>query len=203
MFFFRIRINKRKNWHGERRGLVEEKIRMHDLFGKATLTMKIGILLAVLTILFGFSIGIMFGESEAKVQNKLKAKAEKVIDSVYKGDADLVNRSVRGAMNYFKRAHIHGNGLGVAALVLITALFLFCPTNFLRDVTALLLGIGALGYSSYWMIAGKMAPRLGGISQAREAVGWYATFSAFLCVAGVVLTLIVFISAAFMGKEKV
>ena len=175
---------------------------MHDLFGKASLLIKIGILLAVLTILMGFSFGIMFGEYEAKVEQKLENKAEKVLDTVYEGDTDLMNRSVRGAMNYFKRAHIHGNGLGIASLVLITALFLFCQTNFLRDVTALLLGIGALGYSSYWMIAGKMAPSLGGISQAREAVGWYATFSAFLCLAGVVLTLIVFIIAAFMGKNK-
>jgi hypothetical protein len=45
-------------------------------------------------------------------------------------------------------------------------------------VLALALGIGALGYSVYWMWAGFIAPGLGGTGAAKESLRWLAIPSA-------------------------
>jgi hypothetical protein len=59
-----------------------------------------------------------------------------------------------------------------------------------------------LGYSTFWMIAGFLAPGMGGMKQARGAVGWYAMLTIIFCFVGILLSLFMFFRAAFFNKAK-
>lgn len=175
---------------------------MSYLLGNTSLPMKLGVLLAILTILYGFSLGIMFAEFEEKVVNSLKGDAASVLDTAYNGDTDFMNRTVSKSMHYLLRAHIHANGLGIGALVLIIGMILLTSASKLRDLSSLFLGIGALGYSTFWMITGFLAPGMGGIKQAKGAVGWYAMLTVIICSIGILLSLFMFFRATFFSKAK-
>jgi len=53
-----------------------------------------GMLFAVLTLLFGFGLGIVFGLNEDMIKSRLKASAAEVRESVYHGN-DAAIKTVR------------------------------------------------------------------------------------------------------------
>ena len=175
---------------------------MDDLARKTTLPVRIGILLSLLTILLGFSIGIIFGGAEAIIKDVLRASAQAVFDPVYHNDADAMQRVLNLSGGLIKMAHIHANGLGIASLVLITMMTLFCPGSKIKDAASLCLGLGALGYSSFWMLAGFKAPGLGSTHDAVEALSVIAIPSAGLSVIGLLSALGLFVIAAFVNKGE-
>ncbi len=175
---------------------------MSNILGKTSLPMKLGVLLAFLTILYGLGVGIMFAEFEEKVVNTLKDDAASVFDTAYNRDTDFMNRTVSGSMHYLLRAHIHAFGLGIGAFVLIIGMISLTSESKLRDLSSLFLGIGALGYSTFWMITGFLAPGMGGIKQAKGAVGWYAMLAVIICSIGILLSLFLFVRATFFSKVK-
>ena len=76
-----------------------------------------GILLAFASIAFGFGLGIAFGAAEDDLKDHLQAGAQAVLESVYAGDESKAGSVVGKSWTYFKRAHLHANGLGTIALV--------------------------------------------------------------------------------------
>ena len=148
--------------------------------------MRFGLLLAVVTILFGYSLGGAFGGIEDTSQAGLRSSADAVRDTVYQGDDAKVQAVVGKSWTYLKRAHMHAGGIGTASLGLILLLgALRRPSPVVRASIAWALGLGALGYSSFWLIAGKLAPGLGGTGQAKEALTFLAFPSAGLLLLGV------------------
>jgi len=97
------------------------------------------------------------------------------------------------------RAHIHAVGLGAAALVVTLVVVFFGTTNILNSIVSILLGIGSLGYSSFWMFAGIKAPGLGSTGQAKESLALLAQGSSFMCYAGLLLALFIFIQTMFVS----
>ena len=67
----------------------------------------------------------------------------------------------------------------------------------LERVTAALLGIGALGYASFWMFAGLGAPALGSTGAAKDALQWLAIPTSGACIVGLLLVFFQFGKAAF------
>jgi len=173
---------------------------MNERLRSSSAPLKIGMLLSLLTIVFGFSMGVMFAEFEDAVRDSLTAEAQAVVETTYGGDADAVAASIRGSLTYFLRAHIHANGLGFGTALLITFLVGFFATGKIRDYSALLLGIGALGYSSYWAITAKLGPALGGVSHAKEVTGWYGLTTSALYFIGLAGVIYLFVETAF-GKK--
>ncbi len=175
---------------------------MDDLTRKITLPVKIGILLSVLTIVLGFSIGIVFGGAEAIFKDVLKANAEAVFDPVYHNNPDAMQRVLNMSGGLIKMAHIHANGLGIASLALIIMMTLFCPGGKIKDAASVCLGLGALGYSSFWMFAGFKAPGLGSTHDAVEALALMAIPSAGLSVIGLLSALGLFVIAVCAKKRE-
>ncbi|MBW7996405.1 MAG: hypothetical protein FVQ81_07550 [Candidatus Glassbacteria bacterium] len=175
---------------------------MTDLAKKTTRPVKIGILLALLTISLGFSIGIIFGGAEEIIKDVLKSNAEAVFDTVYNNDIDSMRSVLNMSGGLFKMSHIHANGLGIVSLVLIIIMMLFCPGGKLTDVASICLGAGALGYSSFWMFAGMKAPGLGSTHEATESLSLIATTSAGLLAVGLFLTFVLFVTAVFVKKNE-
>lgn len=149
---------------------------------------RLGALIAVLTVLFGFGLGGVFGFKEAIIKSALAARATAVTATVYHGDPAAAKPVLDKAWTYMQRAHLHAGAIGTTALVLIATLVLAgVPTRAAR-ITSLLLGIGALGYSVFWLWAGFLAPKLGGTGAAKEALRWLAIPSAGALLIGTLCT---------------
>jgi len=164
-------------------------------------SVRIGLFLALLTLLYGFSLGGAFGAFEDNIKGSLQASAEEVKATVYQGDEAAMKKITDKSWTYMKRAHLHANGLGTAALAIIFVLAGTPASSRVRGVVSTALGIGALGYASFWMFAALRAPAMGSTHDAKESLGWLAIPSAGLCILGLIATLVLFFRHYFLSRE--
>lgn len=158
-----------------------------------------GALIAVLTVLFGFGLGGVFGFNEAIIVSRLTARAAEVTATVYHGDAAAAKPALEKAWTYMQRAHLHAGAIGTAALALIATLVLAGVTARAARVTSLLLSLGALGYSVFWLWAGFLIPGLGSSGAAKEALRWLAIPSAAALLLGTACSAVLLARA--MGRR--
>ena len=157
-------------------------------------TVSLGLVLAVLTILYGQGMGIVFGLNEDSIKGRLEASATEVRDSVYEGDEAAMQAVLSKSWTYMKRAHLHAGGMGTTALSLLILLGLISTSRVLNLAFGVALGGGGLGYSVFWMWAGFRAPALGSTGAAKESLAWFAmpTSGAFvLATIGMLILLVV------------
>jgi hypothetical protein len=133
-----------------------------------------GLALALLTILFGQAMGIVFGVNEDLFHDRFRASALEVRDTIYKGDDAAIELVLNRAWRYMLRAHLHAGGMGTTALALIILLGIVCPPRKLAAAASVALGAGGLGYALYWLLAGFRAPGMGGTGPAKESLSWLA-----------------------------
>jgi hypothetical protein len=129
----------------------------------------------------------------------LKASGEAVLTTVYGGDAAKLKGVLDKSWTYAKRAHLHGGGLGagvLAALALLAALGR--PSRPVRAGVSLGLGVGALGYSAFWLLAARAAPSLGSTDAAKESLAWLAIPSAGLLLVGLTAVLVLTVLELFL-----
>lgn len=173
---------------------------MADTIGGNVRTMRWGIFFALLTLVYGFGLGAAFGAAEESIKGHLDVKGRAVLETTYGGDEAKLDKVTGKAWTYFKRAHLHANGLGTTALVLI-ALLAFLPGRVrFRALAAAFLGIGGLGYGLFWMLAALQAPGLGSTGAAKDSLEFLAIASSGLCILGLLLTIQAFVAKAF-GSE--
>jgi hypothetical protein len=149
-----------------------------------------GIILALLSIAFGFLLGGSFGAVEDSIKGHLRSSAEAVFETAYQGDASKRDAVVSKSWTYMKRAHLHGGAIGAAALASIVLLGLLGITGLLERASALAFGAGSLLYSVFWLAAGLAAPTLGSTGEAKEALNFLAIPGAGLCLLGIGGTLL-------------
>jgi len=149
--------------------------------------MRAGVMLALLTLLFGFCLGGVFGLFEDRIKEGFHETAQQTLGTSDPEALQAAGALVSKSWSYMKRAHLHANGLGTAALALILLLALLSVGPGLARATALALGLGALGYSSFWMFAALRTPIEGSSGAAKEALSWLAVPTASLCLVGLVL----------------
>lgn len=130
--------------------------------------------LAVLTILFGQGMGIVFGLNEDAIKSRLSASAAEVRETTYKSDDAAIKTVLDKSWTYMKRAHLHAGGMGSTAVGLIVLLCLLGASPRVLIGAGVGLGAGGLGYSIFWMWAGFRAPGLGGAGAAKESLKWLA-----------------------------
>jgi hypothetical protein len=133
-----------------------------------------GLFFAMLTVLFGFGLGIVFGANEDAIKSRLKASGTAVRDTAYRGDDAALKAVLDKSWVYMQRAHLHAGALGTTAIAL-SVLVAFLGTSALwTRLISVGLGGGGLGYSIYWALAGFRAPGLGSTSAAKESLEWLA-----------------------------
>lgn len=162
---------------------------------------KWGVVFSLLTLLFGFGLGMTFGAAEETLKHSLNSSAQEVISSVYNNDTDKAKAIVNKSWVYFKRAHLHANGLGTTSLViclLLSSLFKNLP---LRTFASFSLGLGSLLYSIFWLLAGINAPELGSTGAAKEALSFIAIPGSTLCVIGLLITIYLTVTELIISKR--
>jgi hypothetical protein len=174
-----------------------------------------GLVLALLSILFGFGLGIAFGAFEEAMKQGLQDRGDRwqqsQVDRLVLGDraepAKLAaatakleaekKKVLEKAWAYVKRAHLHAGVLGTTAVALILLLSFVQAGAMLRRLTAVALGGGALGYGVFWLLAAFRAPAMGSTGAAKESLAWLALPSSGLCVLGLLVVMALVIRETF------
>lgn len=154
-----------------------------------------GLAAAILTLLFGFVLGAVFGLNEDAIKSRLNASATAVAASAYNGDAVAQKAVVDKSWAYMQRAHLHAGGLGTVAITLSLIMVFLGTGHVMARVLSVALGVGSLGYSVFWMWAGFRAPGLGSTGAAKESLAWLAIPSSGAVVAAAAGVLILLIRA--------
>jgi len=175
---------------------------MQKFFAENLLPVKYGLLFALITLVYGFGLGAAFGTFEKNIKEHLKNNAREVLASTYNGDEVKMKVITDKSWVYFKRAHLHANGLGTAAIILIILLSFLPINNKIKSISAIFLGAGSLGYSLFWVLAGLKAPAMGSTGLAKESLNWLALPSSGLAIIGVIMIVTLVIMSLFFKGEK-
>jgi hypothetical protein len=160
-----------------------------------------GLSMAILTLLFGFGLGIVFGLNEDAIKSRLKTSSTEVRESIYRGDDAAAKAVLDKSWVYMQRAHLHAGGLGATAIGLILIVVMLGVSAGWTRLVSLALGLGSLGYSVFWLWAGFRAPGLGGTSAAKESLKWLAMPSSGALVAGTFAVMIlIFVAMLSRGQ---
>jgi hypothetical protein len=141
---------------------------------------RFGLLLGLLAVLYGWSLGLVFGVGEDAIRERFVADAEasraKYLQKAgsEEGATAAIKRMDETAWRYFLRAHLHAGAIGSIAIGGSVLLALLSVGRAPKLVASLLLGIGAVGYPLSWMLAGMRAPGLGTTAAAKESLLWLA-----------------------------
>ncbi len=163
---------------------------------------SVGLTLAIVTILFGQGMGIVFGINEDVIKSRLQSDAAKVQGTIYKDDKVAAKAVVDKSWNYMQRAHLHAGGMGTTAVALIAVLCLVGTSRRAMFIISVALGAGGLGYSVFWMWAGFIAPALGSTAVAKESLKWLAMPSSGGFVVATVAVLIMVLLRIFADQRN-
>lgn len=151
---------------------------------KTSKWMILGLCLSMVSTLYGFALGGLFGLAEKPIKDYLNRSGMAVLESVYKGDIAAKDKVVTKSWDYLKRSHLHGGAIGGAGMGAILAMLMLCAPRRIADWLAVSLGSGAIIYSVFWLVAGLIAPGMGSTAKAKEALAFIAIPGAGLCLLG-------------------
>ncbi|MFQ5673132.1 MAG: hypothetical protein ACE5G9_08555 [Nitrospinales bacterium] len=141
-------------------------------------SIKYGVSLSLIAILFGGLLGLSFGCCEDDIIGFLKGQSQPVLAEKYNGDAEAADKVVDKSWEYLLRAHFHAQTMGVISIVfsLVAVGLRFRPKYQLG--ISLLGGFGSLGYGVFWWGSGMLAPGMGSTDASKEALSLLAQLSA-------------------------
>lgn len=175
---------------------------MQDELSQALRHQRLGLLLSLLACLSGFALGGVFGAFEDDLKAGLVESAAAVHEEVYQGDEAAAKKVTDKAWVYYKRAHMHWGGIGAATLVISLLLAAVLGAGNAARWTSLALGLGAVGYPTFWLLAGRRAPALGGTGAAKETLQWLAVPSSGLLLLGTAAALVLIAARLFGSRES-
>ncbi len=162
---------------------------------------KYGVLVAVIAILFGGSMGLSFGCCEEDIKRILNSSAQESLSVKYEGDQTKADKVVKKSWVYMKRAHLHSQTMGVISIVFsFLVAWLSYPVKAQLTIS-MLSGLGSLGYGLFWMLSGFLAPGMGSTGAAKESVGLIAQASGGAFFVSGVLLFGILVYRMFMTKN--
>jgi hypothetical protein len=116
---------------------------------------KIGLALAILTILFGLVLGALFGLNEDMFQNYIQSGI--AANPQFFADAAQEQETI---WRWVQRAHFHAGGIGAFSLGLVILTALTSMSDRRKQITAALIGLSAF-YPLSWFALFLYAPHMG------------------------------------------
>jgi len=116
-------------------------------------TVKIGLFLVMLTLLFGIGLGVGFGVAEESIQTYIS-------DGVASHAGMHDEKSNGKIWRYAQRAHFHAVGIAAFSIGLVLLVMFSTLKNNLKTVAAVLIGLGGF-YPLSWFTMFILAPSLG------------------------------------------
>lgn len=162
---------------------------------------RIPFALALLTMIGGVFIAILFGANEDLFKKKIEAQlANNVHYSSIQDPAEQKKQMSAEAdknWRYYQRFHFHATGIGAMSLAALTFLALMTAQGLLRTIASWAIAAGGFLYPFVWLFAAMWGPEIGrGAAKEKFAVFGYMG-GVFLL--GLVLALVHTLRAA---KEK-
>jgi len=115
--------------------------------------LRIGLVLSMLTLIFGISMGILFGTNEDGVK-------QYITDGIATHQSLHDSKSESKIWRYAQRAHFHATGVGGFALILVLITGLTTLSRKMKLVASTLIGIGSF-YSMAWLSMFLLSPSMG------------------------------------------
>ncbi len=116
-------------------------------------TVKIGLFLVMLTLVFGIGLGTFFGISEDTVKSYIS-------DGVAAHSEVHDEKSKSKIWRYAQRAHFHATGISAFSIGLILLVMFSSLTSKYKTASSILIGLGGL-YPLSWLTMFLLAPSLG------------------------------------------
>lgn len=181
---------------------------MDDVLRSRLAPVRYGLALGFVAVLYGWGLGAFFGVGEDWLREGFLARAEANRAAYLKkagseeGATAAIKRIDETSWRYFLRAHLHAGAIGSIAIGANLVLALLSVGPGLKRLASVLLGIGAVGYPLFWMLAGLKAPGLGSTAAAKEGLAWLAVPTAGGLVVGGALTLGLVVADLFVGPAR-
>ncbi len=136
------------------------------------MTQRIPYVIAILTLIGGVFISIIFGANEDYFKDKINEglkKNEKVnLIQDPEEKAAVLKTEADKNWRYYQRFHFHATGIGAMIMgVLLFISFLSAPEK-LKNITSYLVSFGGFLYPFVWLFAAIYGPEMGR-SEAKEA----------------------------------
>lgn len=164
-------------------------------------TVRWGIVLAVLTILFGFALGALMGGAEPQIKEYWQSLAQPGLVSIYHNDPQKITEIVNRSWKMLQRAHMHAAAIGTAVLILMFVLAQLRTKILYKQIGSVLLGLGGLGYSLSWFLVAFQAPVVGDIHAVKAGIHLLAAPSIGMLLLGTMIVLFLGIKMLFDKKS--
>ena len=116
-------------------------------------SVRIGLVLSMLTLMFGIGMGVLFGVNEEGVKGYIE-------QGIAANQERHDDKSASKIWRYAQRAHFHATGVGAFALAMVILIAAIPMSRALKQVTSILIGVGSL-YALAWFSMFWLAPALG------------------------------------------
>ncbi len=169
---------------------------------------RFGLLFGLFAVLFGWGLGVVFGANEDGWRQQFIDDAERnrafyvARAGSEEGATALIKKIDESAWTYSLRAHMHGGGIGSIAIGGSVLLSLLSVGRAWKLLASTLLGVGAIGYPVFWMLAGMRAPSLGSTGAAKESLQWLAIPSAGGLFVGGLITFGLVVADLFLRRRE-
>ena len=152
---------------------------------------RIPFVIALLTLIGGVFISIMFGANEEYFQNNIKEglKQNETINLIVNADekAAVLKSEEEKNWRYYQRFHFHSTGIGAIIMgVLLFVSFLEAPEK-LKIIASYLVSIGGFLYPYIWLFAAIYGPELGRAT-AKESFAFFG-YMGGVFLAGLLMSL--------------
>ncbi len=154
-------------------------------------TVKLGLLLVMLTLVFGIGMGVIFGIAEGTVKNYI---SEGVAAHPEVHDEQSTGKIWR----YAQRSHFHATGIAAFSIGLILLVLHSSLRPGLKKASAILIGLGGL-YPLSWLTMFILAPSIGRSAAHHHIVTEIFTY---IGVGGLLLGIAILCGNLFLGMFR-
>lgn len=134
----------------------------------------IGVVIALLTFLYGSVAGAVLGLNERPIKSWLNDRAQSVIEPVYSGDMQKISRAIDSSWLLMRRSHLHAEGMATGAMAMILLVVVIGGPAVITRWSSIGLGLGSAAYATALAWAGARTPLYGDPAVAKETLKWLA-----------------------------